>query len=244
MPASRHPKASHKGAFTLISLVIGLAILALCAAIAGFFYQDLLTENRTTQARAKMRRIRDAFMLYQVRNKNEDPPNLSALKSLVNGSKGLQDPWGRKFILDLDSREIVSLGANGKEDIPGDSRNDDIREQLPPAMIMNDKVQGSDLDDAPPAIARIYPLGSTAARQPLIGASFTDHGSGIAKEEVVLLVDDNDVSNRAKVKEKSISWKSETPLAEGRHEVLLRVVDNAENVKERAWNFTIIGSGE
>ena len=218
-----------------------LGIIALCAGIAGYFYEGLLQDKRETEARVRMKRVRDAYMLYQVRKKGVEPANVSALRNLVANPDDIKDPWGNLFILDTDARTIVSYGANGKRDQSGDSTNDDLIERLPPAILEEQKTeQTSGGDVLPPIIARVYPLGATVQLRPMVGATYTDAGSGINEAAVLLTVDDDDVTASAIVQAKSIQWTPTNDLAEGSHKVILRLQDFSNNVVTKAWNFSIV----
>ena len=218
-----------------------LGIIALCAGIAGYFYEGVLQDKRETEARVRMKRVRDAYMLYQVRKKGLEPANVSALRNLVAHPDDIKDPWGNLFILDTDSRTIISYGANGKQDQSGDSMNDDLIERLPPPVVEEQSAQPTRSGDVlPPIIARVYPIGPTVQLRPMVGATYTDAGSGINEAAVLLTIDDTDVTKDAIVQAKSIQWTPTSDLTEGPHKVILRLVDYSNNVATKAWNFSIV----
>jgi Carboxypeptidase regulatory-like domain/Bacterial Ig-like domain/Peptidase M15 len=74
---------------------------------------------------------------------------------------------------------------------------------------------------------------------PLIGADYSDVGSGVNLAKVALKVDGQDVTATASVNEFGISYLPTANMGEGAHTVNLMVVDNSGNSSEANWSFTV-----
>ena len=95
MTKIRH-RLNQKG-FTLVELMVVIAILGVLAAIALPKFTDSTTSANTAKAQADLRTIDSAIVMYQAQ-KGTDPGNLAALKTaglLVDEPK---PPSGKCFI--------------------------------------------------------------------------------------------------------------------------------------------------
>ena len=86
--------------FTLLELLIGLAILALLGAIALPTYSDYAERVRVAQAIADIRLLFVGIRKYEDDNRAV-PPDLAAI-----GAADKRDPWGRAYV-------YLKLGAPG-----------------------------------------------------------------------------------------------------------------------------------
>jgi hypothetical protein len=88
-----------------------------------------------------------------------------------------------------------------------------------------------------PAITDTTPTGVDQTGMPVISAKYSDAGTGINKDTAKLAVDSKLVE--AEVTDKGISYKPASVMAKGKHVAMLSVADNAGNVAELSWDFSI-----
>lgn len=78
--------------FTLIEIILALAVLGIIAAIAIPSYQSILLRNRNNAAVADIARISMMLERYRTANNFRFPPSLAALGEPVPA-----DPWGNAY---------------------------------------------------------------------------------------------------------------------------------------------------
>ncbi|QPC90765.1 type II secretion system major pseudopilin GspG [Mesorhizobium sp. INR15] len=126
--------------FTLVELLVVLAIIALIATLVAPQVLRYLGSARTSAAKAQIRNIESALELYYVDNAKY-PSDDEGLKALVtappgdtqwNGpylktTSGLNDPWGRPYVYQLkpDASGVVirTYGRDGKPDGTGEDQD-------------------------------------------------------------------------------------------------------------------------
>lgn len=124
--------------FTLVELLVVLAIIALIATLVAPQVLRYLGSARTNAAKAQIHNIESALELYYVDNAKY-PTAEEGLGALVTapggesrwngpylkGSSGLNDPWGRPYVYELKTDEsgvtVRTLGRDGK---PGGTGED------------------------------------------------------------------------------------------------------------------------
>ena len=127
--------------FTLVELLVVLAILGMLAAIAVPRLIDVLDRAKTDTARLQIDKLGGVLDLYRL-EVGHYPTEEEGLKSLVeappqadhwNGpylknNEALTDPWGHPYVYRYPGEhgdyELYSLGEDGKEG--GEGRNADI----------------------------------------------------------------------------------------------------------------------
>ena len=124
--------------FTLVELLVVLAILALIASFAGPQVFRWLGDSKTKTAKVQIANLGSGVDLYKL-EVGSYPPNLSALVARPSGAaqwngpylqkkKVPVDPWGNPYVYRFPGREgpydIVSYGADGSEG--GDGENRDV----------------------------------------------------------------------------------------------------------------------
>jgi general secretion pathway protein G len=141
-PLPRRPRAAApprpEAGFTLLELLVALAILVLLAAIVGPQVAGYLSRARTDTARVQIAAIASALELYALDNGGYPAPQ-SGLVSLVQAPQGstrwrgpylvkpegLVDPWGRPYLYRVPGRsrpfEVYSLG---RDNAPGGTGED------------------------------------------------------------------------------------------------------------------------
>lgn len=124
--------------FTLLELLVVLAILALLIAFVGPRVLDYLSGARSDAAKIQMRNIEASIDLYRL-DVGQYPPNLSALVEQPTGiekwngpylkkATGIQDPWGKQYGYRQPGQhgdyDLFSLGRDKAEG--GDEEDRDI----------------------------------------------------------------------------------------------------------------------
>lgn len=91
MHRSKSPKLGPFNGFTLIELMIVVAILGTLSAIAVPLYGNQIDKARNTKAIADLRIIEKEIMAFRIGN-NPLPLDLNKI-----GRDTLQDPWGNPY---------------------------------------------------------------------------------------------------------------------------------------------------
>lgn len=116
--------------FTLVELLVVLAIIALIAGLAAPQVLRYLGTARTDAARAQIKNIESALELFYIDNLRHptSEEGLSALNAptpqlqarwngpYLKNTEALRDPWGNAYLyrLDNDAVQITSYGRDGK----------------------------------------------------------------------------------------------------------------------------------
>ena len=128
----------HSRGFTLIEMLVVVAIIAILGALVGPQILDRVSGARTETARTQIKNIESALQLYKLDNFRY-PTTDQGIEALVNKPTSSpeprnwkqggylkqlpQDPWGSAFVCFYDNGEyeVLSYGADGEEGGEGDS---------------------------------------------------------------------------------------------------------------------------
>jgi len=111
--------------FTLVELMVVIAIIAILATIVGFNLENAMSDAEITQAQAQIENFKTALTAYRLKF-HRYPNSSEGLEALINNEKGTnfleskevpKDPWGNPYVYTSEgSREfkIVSYGADGR----------------------------------------------------------------------------------------------------------------------------------
>lgn len=122
------------GGFSLIELMVVIAIIAMLAAIVGFNVMNALGKGEVAAAKSQISNFKTALISYRMEFK-KFPSTEEGLKVLIDNEKGTKfldqkelplDPWGNAYMYKLENNEplITSYGADGAQG--GEGENADI----------------------------------------------------------------------------------------------------------------------
>jgi general secretion pathway protein G len=123
--AERNGRRNDAG-FTLIELMVVIAIIAILATIVGYNVMGSFDDAQVAQAKAQIRNFKTALMAYRLKF-NRFPSSAEGLQALVNNEKGVnfldsnevpKDPWGNPYLYTSESSRayrIISYGADGRQ---------------------------------------------------------------------------------------------------------------------------------
>lgn len=132
--------AQADGGFTLLELLVVLAILGLLAAIVGPQVIRYLGSSRTQTASVQVKNVAAALQLYRL-DVGRYPTDAEGLEALVKVPTGglawngpylteesaLKDPWGRAYLYRVPGKhgevDVYSLGADGAEGGSGEDKD-------------------------------------------------------------------------------------------------------------------------
>ncbi|MDR1854827.1 MAG: type II secretion system major pseudopilin GspG [Azoarcus sp.] len=139
--ASNHPKITRHAGFTLLELLVVLAILALLGGLVGPRIMGALGGAKTKTATVQAKNLENAVKTFYLDvgrypTAAEGLTALTARPATAPGWNGPyleknavpQDPWGRDFIYQIPGQhgdvDIYSLGADGQPG--GEGENADV----------------------------------------------------------------------------------------------------------------------
>ncbi|GAB4283584.1 MAG: hypothetical protein Kow0029_29820 [Candidatus Rifleibacteriota bacterium] len=131
----------NKRAFSLIELLIVVAIIAVLVGVAMPYYQDYVKETKLTKAKHELDILKEALVKYDTM---EDKPfDRNDLRVLLG--KYLQDlprdPWGRDYNLDYIKGQVWSNGPDNQ-----DPRDDIVVDYKPPLALQKATIVDADKD--------------------------------------------------------------------------------------------------
>lgn len=119
----------NRSAFTLMEMMLVLAIIALLIAVGAVTLKDVQGGASITAAEAQMNTIKTAILQYRTHNRTmpgeleflvKPPPNARIKRQYIDES-GIIDPWGEKYQLRNPGKknpqgfDIFSMGPDKKE---------------------------------------------------------------------------------------------------------------------------------
>ena len=125
-----------KEGFTLIEILVVVAIIGMLGAVAVPAYMNYLADARITTTRSLIKSIEDACQMYNMKHGGKYPNQLSELLEgdddnppLLDG--GLEDPWGNEIKYEKKGKRIylTSFGPDGEEGTEDDITNLDKKKK-------------------------------------------------------------------------------------------------------------------
>ena len=128
-PENRHQKRNRReqAGFTLVELMVVVAIIALLATTAGVYLFGALDDADQAKAQAEIKAMKSAVMSYMLKNNRKLPDSLDQIAPFMDPPKVPTDPWGNAYVYQKhDTRKytILSYGADGTSG--GDGINADV----------------------------------------------------------------------------------------------------------------------
>lgn len=116
--------------FTLIELMVVIAILSILAAVVGVNVLGAFGEGSIAAAKTEIKSLADAVIMFKLEN-GKFPPDLETLinnpkRNYLSKNEIPADPWDNKYIYQVEGAtfRIISYGADGTPG--GDGENADI----------------------------------------------------------------------------------------------------------------------
>ncbi len=126
----QHRKGHEMAGFTLIELMVVIAILSILAAVVGVNVLGAFGEGSIAAAKTEIKSLADAVIMFKLEN-GKFPPDLETLinnpkRSYLDKSEVPADPWGNKYVYQVEGAtfRIISYGADGTPG--GEGENADI----------------------------------------------------------------------------------------------------------------------
>ena len=114
--------------FTLVELMVVIAIIAILAGIVGINVFKSLDEANVSNAKAQIKNFKTALVAYKIKNKKfpTTSEGLEAIAPFMDPPKVPLDPWNNPYVYSADGNtyKIMSYGADGSPG--GDGINADI----------------------------------------------------------------------------------------------------------------------
>lgn len=119
---SQSRRTGRRSAFTLMEMLIVVAIIVALAGMGGFFFMGQLTQSKIGTAKGQAKILKNAITTYSVQN-GDYPSELKQLleatdhgPKILDDQRAIIDPWGReyKFIVEPDGTVQVWSEGDGK----------------------------------------------------------------------------------------------------------------------------------
>ncbi|MBI4865777.1 MAG: prepilin-type N-terminal cleavage/methylation domain-containing protein [Candidatus Wallbacteria bacterium] len=174
-------RRNYRSGFSLIELLIVVAIIAALIGVAVPYFQSNLSEAQVTKAKQDLDTIRNAINLYESRYRALTGENLDQILGQTM-QEIPKDPWGSKYLLDANLGIIWSYGADAQ---PGGATGGDVDQvfKFKPSL----QLRKAELDG---------PYSSPKANVHKITLSFTKPYSGAGDLKQILLVTDSNIPSR------------------------------------------------
>lgn len=98
---SVHRRITRRAAFTLLEVLVVVAILVILAGVASISIFRYMEDAKVGRAKSDMKTIEGAYKKYYS-EKSEWPQDISLIApQLEQGQAGLLDPWGNRYTVEI-----------------------------------------------------------------------------------------------------------------------------------------------
>ena len=135
-PETRTAREALRQGFTLIEILVVVAIIGMLGAVAVPAYMSYLSDARITTTRSLIKNIEDACQMYNMKHGGKYPNQLSELQEgdddnppILEGD--ITDPWGNEIKYERRGKVIylTSFGPDGEEGTEDDITNRDKKKK-------------------------------------------------------------------------------------------------------------------
>ncbi|MCX5772129.1 MAG: type II secretion system major pseudopilin GspG [Candidatus Hydrogenedentes bacterium] len=115
--------------FTLVELMVVIAIIAILATIVGFNVFTAMDDASITQAKSQIKNFETALTAYRLKF-NRFPSTSEGLDALITNERGVnflrskeipKDPWGQPYLYTSESSREFKIVSYGADRQPGGS---------------------------------------------------------------------------------------------------------------------------